>query len=41
MRTNSDVLIIGGGLAGLAGAVHLSQKGLKVTLIEKNTYPRH
>ncbi|WP_294961642.1 NAD(P)/FAD-dependent oxidoreductase [uncultured Flavobacterium sp.] len=41
MRTNPDVLIIGGGLAGLAGALHLSKKGLKVVLIEKNTYPKH
>mgnify|MGYP003575617830 CR=1 FL=1 len=41
MRTNPDVLIIGGGLAGLAGALHLSKKGLKVVLIEKNTFPKH
>ncbi|GAA3754777.1 NAD(P)/FAD-dependent oxidoreductase [Flavobacterium ginsengiterrae] len=41
MRTNADVIIIGGGLAGLAGALHLSKKGLSVTLIEKTTYPRH
>ncbi|MEN2489589.1 NAD(P)/FAD-dependent oxidoreductase [Flavobacterium sp. B11] len=41
MRTNPDVLIIGGGLAGLAGALHLSKKGLKVVLIEKNAYPKH
>ena len=41
MRTNPDVLIIGGGLAGLAGALHLSKKGLKVVLIEKNTYSKH
>ena len=41
MRTNPDVLIIGGGLAGLAGALNLSKKGLKVVLIEKNTYPKH
>ncbi|MGE6353370.1 NAD(P)/FAD-dependent oxidoreductase [Flavobacterium sp. NPDC079362] len=41
MRTNSDVVIIGGGLAGLASALHLSQKGLSVTLIEKSSYPRH
>lgn len=36
-----NALIIGGGLAGLAAAVHLSKKGLKVTLIEKNSYPKH
>ena len=41
MKTNPDVLIIGGGLAGLTGAIHLSKKGLKVTLIEKSNYPRH
>jgi flavin-dependent dehydrogenase len=41
MRTNPDVLIIGGGLAGLASAIHLSQKGLNVTLIEKSGYPKH
>lgn len=41
METNSDVVIIGGGLAGLTAAIHLSQKNLKVILIEKSTYPRH
>ena len=41
METNPDVLIIGGGLAGLTSAIHLSQKGLKVILIEKSDYPRH
>ncbi|TRX29630.1 NAD(P)/FAD-dependent oxidoreductase [Flavobacterium franklandianum] len=41
METNVDVLIIGGGLAGLTGAIHLAKSGLKVTLIEKNEYPKH
>lgn len=41
METDSDVLIIGGGLAGLTAAIHLSQKNLKVILIEKSSYPRH
>ncbi|KAF2516670.1 NAD(P)/FAD-dependent oxidoreductase [Flavobacterium foetidum] len=41
MKQNSDVLIIGGGLAGLAAAIHLSKKKLNVTLIEKSAYPRH
>ncbi|MFH6998834.1 NAD(P)/FAD-dependent oxidoreductase [Flavobacterium sp. FlaQc-57] len=41
METSPDVLIIGGGLAGLTSAIHLSQKGLKVVLIEKSDYPRH
>lgn len=35
------VIIIGGGLAGLASAVHLSKKGLSVLLIEKQEYPKH
>ena len=35
------VSIIGGGLAGLVSAIHLSKKGLKVLLIEKNEYPKH
>jgi flavin-dependent dehydrogenase len=36
-----DVLIIGGGLAGLCNAIHLSKFGAKVLLIEKNEYPKH
>ena len=36
-----DVLIIGGGLAGLVNAIHLSKVGLEVILIEKNEYPKH
>lgn len=41
MKANPDVVIIGGGLAGLASAIHLSKSGLKVTVIEKNEYPKH
>lgn len=41
MITNPDVLIIGGGLAGLASALYLSKKGLRVIIIEKNNYPKH
>ena len=36
-----DVIIIGGGLAGLTCGLHLSQQGVKVLLIEKNQYPHH
>lgn len=36
-----DVIIVGGGLAGLTSAVHLSKKNLQVLLIEKNAYPNH
>ena len=38
---NFDVVIIGGGLAGLCNAIHLSKFGKKVLLIEKNDYPKH
>lgn len=37
----NEVLIAGGGLAGLTCALHLLKAGLQVTLIEKNTYPHH
>ncbi|MEN8704030.1 MAG: NAD(P)/FAD-dependent oxidoreductase [Polaribacter sp.] len=39
--TNFDVIIIGGGLAGLCNAIHLSKFGKNVLLIEKNSYPKH
>ncbi len=35
------IIIIGGGLAGLTSALHLSIKGMKVLLIEKHPYPKH
>lgn len=38
---SKKVLIIGGGLAGLTAALHLSKYGIDITLIEKNNYPRH
>ncbi len=38
---NTDVVIIGGGLAGLTAGIHLSQKGIAVVVIEKNDYPKH
>lgn len=41
MNTNLDIVIIGGGLAGLCNAIHLSKFGKKVLLIEKNSYPKH
>ncbi len=44
MKTHStptDVVIIGGGLAGLCSAIHLSKYNIKVLLIEKNEYPKH
>lgn len=41
MNTAKSVTIIGGGLAGLTAAIHLSKIGLKVVVIEKNEYPKH
>ncbi len=38
---NKEVLIIGGGLAGLTAAIHLSKIGLQVSVIEKNEFPKH
>jgi len=36
-----DILIIGGGLAGLINAIHLSKAGLSVVVLEKNDFPKH
>jgi flavin-dependent dehydrogenase len=41
MEKTTDVLIAGGGLAGLVSGIHLAKKGVPVTIIEKETYPRH
>ena len=36
-----EIVIIGGGLAGLTAGIHLTKKGISVTIIEKNDYPKH
>jgi len=36
-----DVCIVGGGLAGLTAAIHLSQEEHSVLVLEKKTYPHH
>lgn len=41
MELRTEVLIIGGGLAGLTSAIHLSKLGKQVVLIEKHAYPQH
>ena len=41
MDKTFDIVIIGGGLAGLCNAIHLSKKDKSVLLIEKNEYPKH
>lgn len=40
-KTKYDIIIIGGGLAGLTTALHLANANCKVCLIEKNQYPHH
>jgi len=37
-KHRSEVVIIGGGLAGLAGAVELASAGLPVTVVERNAH---
>lgn len=41
MKAKPDVIIVGGGLAGLTSAIHLSKFGLEIILIEKNEFPKH
>ena len=41
MKKKSQIVIIGGGLAGLTSAIHLCSYGFKVYVIEKDTYPNH
>jgi len=36
-----DVIIIGGGLAGLTSAIHLSKYLSRILVIEKNKFPKH
>ncbi|MEO8151130.1 MAG: NAD(P)/FAD-dependent oxidoreductase [Bacteroidia bacterium] len=40
-KTDFDIIIVGGGLAGLVSAIMLSSKNKSVLLIEKKTYPFH
>ena len=41
MPIENNVIIAGGGLAGLIAAIHLSKAGLKVTVVEKHAFPHH
>ncbi|MGB5943384.1 MAG: NAD(P)/FAD-dependent oxidoreductase [Leeuwenhoekiella sp.] len=38
---NKQIIVIGGGLAGLTAAIHLSRAGKEVLLIERHSYPKH
>ncbi|RTQ49756.1 NAD(P)/FAD-dependent oxidoreductase [Hymenobacter gummosus] len=40
-RADCDILIIGGGLAGLTAALDLAGRGRRVTLVERRHYPFH
>lgn len=37
----TDIIIVGGGLAGLAAGIHLARTGFAVVIVEKNDYPGH
>jgi flavin-dependent dehydrogenase len=41
MGHQPEIVIIGGGLAGLTAAIHLSKAGRRIALIEKNEFPKH
>lgn len=39
LKENEHIIIVGAGIGGLVSAFLLSQKGLKITVIERNGYP--
>lgn len=41
MENLFDLIIVGGGLAGLTAAKHLSKHDIRICLIEKKSYPSH
>ncbi|QJW89075.1 NAD(P)/FAD-dependent oxidoreductase [Spirosoma taeanense] len=41
MTRQADVIIIGGGLAGLVSAIEMARAGHAVTLVERKSYPFH
>ena len=41
VKCDYEIIVIGGGLAGLTAAIHLGLEGRSVLVIEKNEYPNH
>ncbi|AYN68129.1 NAD(P)/FAD-dependent oxidoreductase [Euzebyella marina] len=41
VKCDYEIIVIGGGLAGLTAAIHLVLEGRSVLVIEKNEYPNH
>ena len=41
VKDDYQIIIVGGGLAGLTAAIHLGKADISVLLIEKYTYPKH
>ncbi|RZM23480.1 MAG: NAD(P)/FAD-dependent oxidoreductase [Pedobacter sp.] len=41
MLVKNEIIIVGGGLAGLVCAIHLNKLGHQVLIIEKQDYPQH
>ena len=41
MAESSDVVVVGGGIAGIATAYYLTQAGVGTTLIEKDSVGSH
>ncbi|WP_366184281.1 NAD(P)/FAD-dependent oxidoreductase [Flavobacterium ovatum] len=41
MNNQTEIGIIGAGLAGMTAAIHLLKQGFSVTLFEKNSFPKH
>ncbi|HMP29793.1 MAG TPA: FAD-dependent oxidoreductase, partial [Saprospiraceae bacterium] len=37
----NDIVVVGGGLAGLSLAILCAKNGMEVTLLEKSSYPKH
>jgi geranylgeranyl reductase family protein len=40
LRDRHDVLVVGAGPAGIATAIHLHRHGIKVTVVDKSSFPR-